>query len=93
MLFNNEHYGNPISLKLSEYLRDWTDKDDRAAVAVETGVSMSTVRDVTYRNNNLTEENSKAIIKLMERAVKNCTNKIEYAKKAKKDLETQLQVA
>lgn len=87
MLFN---YGNPISELLAQYLKDYTDNNDRANVAAKTGVSISTIRDVTYRANNLTEGNSVAIVELMRVAVVNCTNKIEYSKKAKEDLESQL---
>jgi len=87
MLFN---YGNPISEQLAQYLKDYTDNNDRANIAAKTGVSISTIRDVTYRTNNLTEGNSVAIIELMKVAVANCTNKIEYSKKAKQVLESQL---
>lgn len=78
-------YGEPISLDLSNLLREFTDKTDRANVSIKTGVSMSTIRDVTYMNNSVTADNSKAIIELMKIAVKNCTNRIEYAKKAREE--------
>lgn len=90
MLFDKTNYGNPISEKLAEYLKEWTDNNDRANVAAQTGVGISTIRDVTYRANNLTESNSVAIVELMKIAVKNCTNKIQYAKQVKRELETQL---
>lgn len=93
MLFDKDNYGKPISEKLSEYLRDWTDKQDRADVSRETKIGLSTVRDVVYRNNSLTEENSKAILELMKIAVKNCTNKIEYGKRVRKEFEKQLKSA
>jgi len=82
-LFQEENYGKPISEKLSEYLRAYTDKDDRANVSSETGVSVSTIRDVSYRNNMVTGGNAVAMIALMKIAVVNCTNKIQHAKKAK----------
>lgn len=87
MLFTQEHFGKPISEQLSQYLKDFTDNNDRANVSAETGIGTSTIRDVTYRNNALTESNHKAILELMKIAVKNCTNKIQYAKRVKQELE------
>lgn len=86
-------YGSPISYDLSNYLKEYTSNNDRADVSAKTGVGSSTIRDLVYRLNNITESNSKAIIELMKIAVVNCTDKIEYSKKAKKDLELQLQTA
>lgn len=90
MLFDKDSYSKPISEKLSEYLRDWTNKQDRADVSRITKIGLSTIRDVVYRNNSLTEENSKAIVELMKIAVVNCTNKIAYAKKVKRVFGRQL---
>ncbi|HYD92056.1 MAG TPA: hypothetical protein VEA37_11295 [Flavobacterium sp.] len=91
MLFNEESYGKPISEKLSQYLIDWTSEADVAKVSVdmpkENKVSVSTINSVKRRLGNLTENNAAAIISLMGIAVKNCTNKIEYAKRVKKELE------
>lgn len=87
MLFDETQHGKPISEQLSQYLRDWTSKQDYANVFLDTGVSQSTIRDVIHRTNNLTENNSKAILEMMKVAVKNCTNKIEYAKRVKKEFE------
>lgn len=87
MLFNQENFGKPISEQLSKYLSDWTTENDVADVWRETGVSTSTINYVKRGLNSLTENNSKAILALMKIAVKNCTNKIEYAKRVKKDLE------
>lgn len=88
-LFTEDQFGNPISEKLSKYLRDWTDKEDRANVASmpTVNVSTSTIRDVVFRSNNLTKDNSFAILELMKIAVANCNNRIAYAKKVKRELE------
>lgn len=83
MLFEEKHFGNPISKQLSTYIAQHTSKQDRADVATRTGVSMSTIRDVTYRVNNLTESNSIAILEIMKIAVKNCSMEIYQAKEAK----------
>lgn len=82
----NETFGSPISEKLSDYLRKYTTSNDRATVCIETGVGMSTVRDVCYRKNSLTEDNSKAIIALVNIAISACENSIEKADEAIKDL-------
>lgn len=73
-LFDKEHYGKPISEKLSDYLKKYTNSNDRANAATISGVGTSTIRDVMYRNNSLTEENSKGIIELMRIAIKNAKN-------------------
>ena len=85
-LLKDEQFGNPISEKLSNYLRTYTTSNDRANVSRMTGVGSSTVRDVAYRNNNLTEGNSKAIIELARIAIMNCDNSIEDAGKAAAEL-------
>ena len=54
-----------------------------ADIASRTGVSISTIRDVTYRTNNLTKGNAIAILELMKVAVKNCSQTIYEAKNAK----------
>ena len=59
-LFEEKHYGKPISEQLSGYLRTYTDKHDRANVSVETGVGTSTIREVMYRTNPVTKRNSNA---------------------------------
>lgn len=85
-VLKDEQFGNPISEKLSNLLRCYTTNNDRANVSISTGVGSSTVRDVSYRNNNLTEDNSKAIIALVEIAIKNCRESISNAQKALKYL-------
>lgn len=67
-----DNYGKPISEKLSKYLKKHTTNEDRANVSISTGVGTSTIRDVVYRNNSLTEKNSVAIEELMRFAIKNC---------------------
>lgn len=83
--------GNPISVLLSDYLKEYTTVNERADVAAKTGVGTSTIRDLIYRTTSVTETNTKAIVALIELAVVNCTNKIEYGKKARKNLNSQLQ--
>jgi len=90
MINSPENYGKPISEELSTYLKEYTDNNDRANVAAKSRVGISTIRDVTYRNNNLTETNAEAITELMKIAIINCQNRIQYSKKVKKDLESQL---
>ena len=90
-LFDKEHFGKPISEKLSSYLRTYTDKFDRADVSTKTNVGTSTVRDVVYRSNALTENNSKAIIELMRIAIKNCQSNIVKSNEVISELEVMLE--
>lgn len=82
MAFTQENYGKPISEQLSYYLRKYTGNHDRADVSVKTGVGTSTIRDVSYRNNALTEENSKAITELVRKAIENCQSNITESAEA-----------
>lgn len=90
-LFKEEHYGKLISTDLANYLRSYTDIMDRAKVSSVTGVGISTIRDVVYQRNTLTENSSAAIIELMKIAVQNCKNSITKAKKVKNELEIMLE--
>ena len=76
-MFKPDDFGKPISQELSDTLREYTTKDDRADVSIKTGVSISTIRDVTYRNNSLTESNSRAIIMLASKAKSKCQQAIK----------------
>lgn len=78
-IFKPEDYGKLISKDLSVLLRTYTTGEDRADVSTETGVGVTTVRNVIYRTNNLTKANSIAIVKLLEIAT-------EDSKKAKEKL-------
>ncbi len=82
--FGRENYGKVIDVELSEYLRKHTGKFDRAEVCNQTGVGTSTIRDVVFRTTNLTVNNSKAIVKLIERAISNCENSIKEAQNNKR---------
>lgn len=93
MLFENEHFGKPISVQLSEHLKANISKNDLADVATKTDVSISTVRDVMYRNNGLTENNSTAIVELVKIAIANCHNMIGETRRAKSFLEKLIEKA
>jgi hypothetical protein len=84
MLFEQKHFGKPISEELSVFIREYTDNSDRANASVLTGVGTSTIRDVSYRTNSLTKENSKGILQLLKIATKNCYLRI---KKGNQDAE------
>ena len=79
MKFKDEDFGKPISKEFKALLKEFTTKFDRADVYKITGVGTSTIRDMIYRNNNLTVNNSVAIIELIKIAHKNCENKIGRA--------------
>jgi hypothetical protein len=87
-MFQSEDFGKPISEELSENLKKYTSKDDRADVSIKTGISVSTIRDVVYRANMLTENNSIGIIELIKVAIAN----IETAAHVKSYLEQLISV-
>ncbi len=87
MLFTEEHYGKTISEALSAYLKRFTSTNDLATAASRTSVSPSTAKGVVYRQNSLTEHNSKAIIELMKIAVENRKNNVEYENTLIKEVE------
>lgn len=93
MLFEQEHYGKPISEQLSDYLKTNTTNNDIAIISEQTGVSMSTIKYVMYRTNSLTEANSGAIVEMVRKAIYNCKSKIEESMKAKTFLEDQMEKA
>lgn len=70
-MFQENHYGKPITEKLSTILRRNVSKNDFANIAGKTNISFSTIRDVVYRTNSLTKSNSKAIKMLVNLAYEN----------------------
>lgn len=84
-------YGQPISVKLSNYLRDFTTKEDVADVSTETGVSISTLNYVKRRANNVSENNEIGIISLAKKALSNAEERRKEALKCKKELSQILQ--
>lgn len=91
MLFEKKDFGKTISQKLSAYIKTHTGKVDHAEVASELGVSPSTIRDVIYRTNVLTERSAPAIIEMMRRAIKNCDQSINDSREAKEFLAWELE--
>lgn len=89
-LFEEHHFGKPISQELSRYITKHTSKNDRADVSRLTGVGTSTIRDTCYGASSVSKRNSVAIIEMMRKAVYNCTHKINSALQAKSFLEAQL---
>lgn len=90
---NNKYYamaikiGETIPLQLSEYLKMFTTKDDRADVNNEVkNVSVSSLRELTYRNNRVTEGNMIGLKVLLMKANKNADEKIKQAKNCKKEI-------
>lgn len=83
--------GQPISLKLSDILKEFTTSDDIANVSTKTGVSISTLNYVKRRTNNVSKDNRKGIFLLAERAYQNAEQKRKEAMKSKKELKQILQ--
>jgi hypothetical protein len=87
-ILKNEKFGCAISDGLSTHLRSYTSNKDWADVSIKQQVSTSTIRDVIYRKNSLTENSSKAIIELVKIAKSNCDVIIDDANEALEDLNT-----
>ena len=80
-----------ISPVLSNYLRAFTSKRDIADVANKLDrVSPSTVRDVMYGSNAVTENNLPALRLLILKASENADAKIKLAKSFKKEIQKEL---
>lgn len=72
---------------LSEYLKEFTTKDDRADIISKVnGVSSSTLRDVMYRRNSVSENNLPAVKLLLIKASQNAEAKIKKAQKCRKEV-------
>ncbi|MFP7656132.1 hypothetical protein [Chryseobacterium proteolyticum] len=84
-------HGQPISLKVSDYLKEFTTREDIADVSTETGVSISTLNYVKRRANNVSEGNKPGIIKLIERAYKNAESMKREASKCQKEMKSILE--
>lgn len=77
--------GKFINQELSDYLKEYTSKYDRLDVATDT-VSVYTLKEITYRNRTITEENRPVFIELVKLAVKNADSRIQNSTECKKDL-------
>jgi len=90
MELNNQTLGCPITKELSHLLRTYTSVNDYADVSIKTKVGTSTIRDLAFRRNTLTEYNMKAIRELTIVALKNCARQIKDGKSNIKQLENYL---
>jgi hypothetical protein len=90
MIGDPEQFGKPISEQLSEYLKEYTTTNDRADVCEQTSIGTSTLRDVVFRYNSLSKTNYIAVVELMRVAVRNCTQRIQSSKQAKRFFESEL---
>ncbi|MEM9646940.1 MAG: hypothetical protein AAF969_00555 [Bacteroidota bacterium] len=70
-MFSKNDYGKPIGEVLSNILRRNLSKTDYANIAARSNISFSTIRDVVYRTNSLTEANAVAIKLLVHAAFEN----------------------
>ncbi len=69
--------GEPITQGLSDYIRAYSDKDDRADVSREFKVSTSTIRDVVYRKNRVSTKNESAMYKMTKIAFLNASKNLK----------------
>tara|TARA_R110000803_G_scaffold69058_2_gene131213 strand:+ start:3923 stop:4213 length:291 start_codon:yes stop_codon:yes gene_type:complete len=68
----NERYGSPISLRLSQHLKEYTNIHNRGEAARFTSVGLSTINQVIQMVNSLTKDNERAIVYLLGVAIENC---------------------
>lgn len=76
--------GATIPQEISEFLREFTHKDEWGDVANIVNCSPSTVRDVLYRRNSVSEKSLEALKYLFPIATKNADQKIKSARNCKK---------
>lgn len=86
----NENYGSPISLRLSQHLKEYTNKDDRANASTSKSVGILTIDRVVGRSNNLTKENEGAIVHLLELSIQKCIDRPIKDKEALKTLKSMI---
>lgn len=89
-LFKEEDLGKPIEDKISNYLKMNTSRKDIAKASTLSGVGTSTIRDVAFGYNSLTESNSKGIEQLLIIAKENFTQKINASSEVNQFLEQNL---
>jgi len=66
MPFKETDYSKLIPNELSERLKSNTNRDDEAKASELSGVNISTIRGVKFRQNNLTESNAAGVIALAQ---------------------------
>ena len=70
-MFSKADFGKPISEDLSTILRRNLNKDHLANIAAGCHLSFSTIRDLVYRTNSLTQGNCMALALLIHSAFEN----------------------
>ena len=83
---NGTEYGTILSDELSAFLKKYTNKEDRIEVVKTTDVGFYTIRNLINQTNNLTEQNSKAIVSLIKIAIERCKQISDSAALAELDL-------
>ncbi|RMZ60035.1 hypothetical protein D1632_10615 [Chryseobacterium nematophagum] len=79
-------HSKTISVEVSDLLKAFTTARDIADVNAETGVSVSTLNYVKRRAGNVSLDNEKGMLKLIERAYKNAETKRVEALRCKKEM-------
>ncbi len=82
-----EKFGNTVSEPLSELLKATITPQDRANIANKTGIGASTVRNLILRTTTITEENSRALYALLDKAIEKYNENIDNSGKAVQQLE------
>jgi len=84
-ILKGEEPGSFLSLEVSNYLRTYTNGQDRAQASVLSGVGMSLIATLVTRKNPLTDNSMKAVKELVIIAIDKCEQLI---KDASKDVES-----
>lgn len=82
----NLQVGNYIPESLSEYLKEYSTKQDRIRVFTETGVGDELLKKIIYQDRKITEDNREALIKLIQIAVSNAEVRIKESRNCKRSL-------
>ena len=79
--------GEPISKELRDVFNRILTIDDLMDISTEVSVSYSTIRNIYYRTQTITEENKEAAYKMMNKAFEKVENALVFFYKAKQHLE------
>lgn len=79
-IFEDKHYKQPISGKLSLYLITFTSRKDITKVCAKSGLDTDYINKVIRQRRNLTKNNSTSIVELIKVAIRNYDSYNKIAK-------------
>ena len=84
----NIEVGKIISQEVSDLLRDFSTKENRANVSINSNISASTLREITYRNQAVSEYSLPAVKSLLKIARENAVESEKKSRQSAKELLT-----